>query len=254
MKSLIVGCGYIGEAVARLWDRPDVTFTSLKKAPFANRVIVINPQTLPLLAEITPHYDLILLCVAAKEYRETYLLTAQTLKSALSPHTHLIYTSSTSVYGDHQGKWVTEDSSAKIDSDPSAILYETEQTILSTANSCVLRLGQIVGEGRSITGYLAKRLGQPLTGAGDSYVNISLQKTIVRAIDFVKKRQMTGLFNLCEDFHPYRRELYDAICKREGWPLFAWLPPSFQRGNKRVCSNRLAKRGFSFKSFTLSDL
>ncbi|MGH8002838.1 MAG: NAD(P)H-binding protein, partial [Brasilonema sp.] len=127
MNVAIIGCGYVGCAIARYWQQK-ITFvvTATTTTPervsalqtVAQRVEVVKGNDSEGLKSVLKNQDVVLLSVGAKSadvYVETYLHTAKTLVSVLKqiPSVRqLIYTGSYAVYGDRNGAWVNEESPA----------------------------------------------------------------------------------------------------------------------------------------------
>ena len=119
----ILGCGYVGTAVARHWHQnksyhitatttTEERVSSLKQV--AQKVVVIKGDDQTALNSFVQAQELILLSVAptrqlgANTYEETYLHTAKNLVKALQQVTtvkQLIYTGSYSVYGNKNGAY-----------------------------------------------------------------------------------------------------------------------------------------------------
>ena len=124
MKIAIIGCGYVGKAIAKQWYKQGheltVTTTTPEKVPqlkdFAHHVKVFQGDNLKILKDICQGQEVILLSVGSKgrteeKYRFSYLQTAKNLKEALINNNtvkQVIYTSSYSIVGNHDGEWVDE--------------------------------------------------------------------------------------------------------------------------------------------------
>ena len=67
-----------------------------------------------------------------------------------SPICWTAYCSSTSVYGDHQGDWVTEESLCIPSNERSRQRLEIERKWIALPKACVLRIAGIYGPGRSV--------------------------------------------------------------------------------------------------------
>ena len=100
----------------------------------------------------------IILCLTpdsreASAYRATYLGAARTLSmlaSKVSPSSHLIFVSSTSVYGQNSGEEIDEDSEASPDRDQSKVLLKAENEIVRSKNPwSIVRFSGIYGPGRT---------------------------------------------------------------------------------------------------------
>src|SRR5260370_40960811 len=79
-------------------------------------------------------------------YRKVDLDGARNLLEVF-PGSKLLFTSSTSVYAQRAGSWVTEESEAKPMRETSRILLETERMVLASGGT-VARLAGIYGPGR----------------------------------------------------------------------------------------------------------
>ncbi len=95
MNIVIIGCGYVGLAVAKYWRQNSsfkitVTTTTPERVSslesIADKVIVTTGDDLEGLKSATENQDVVLLTVAPKggiRYQETYLNTAQNLVTVL---------------------------------------------------------------------------------------------------------------------------------------------------------------------------
>lgn len=168
MNIVIVGPGYVGHAMATFWAKEHLVTT-------------VSRETFPQIKEILKDKDILVLCMAARskdEYENTYLNSAKAIKEAHPQLKQIIYTSSTSVYSEIEGNWVTEESST-----PPSILLKTEEVLQEIpTNVCCLRLGGIWGPGR-------------YPKASD-FNSIHL-RDIERVIDFALKNNLSGVYNAC---------------------------------------------------------
>ena len=164
MKITIIGCGYVGSAIARFWHQADhhltVTTTTPDKveqlSQFANEVAIINGNDTNALQQVMQDRDVVLLCVGAKNrdsYQEAYLETAKNVVQVLNNNSHvkqLIYTGTYAVLGDKNGAWTDETGEVAPANKNGEILCKTEEILLSVAAEklkvCILRLAGIYGE------------------------------------------------------------------------------------------------------------
>jgi len=85
------------------------------------------------------------------------------LNEIAKPKTYIGYVSSTSVYGNHDGNWVNEDSDVKCEPSSKGALYlRAENEWMDAANSCgwrlhVFRCAGLYGDGRSALHTIRKR-------------------------------------------------------------------------------------------------
>lgn len=263
MKIGIIGCGYVGQAMALRWKQEGHTIAVTTRHPekvpslesLAHHVHVLKEGTLN---SFLSQQDAVLVSVApsaSSDYRSTYLNTAQQIKERVAQTPGLkqiIYTSSTSVYGDHQGAWVDENTLIVPAYESARILHETEQVLLGCASThlkvCILRLGEIYGPGREIGERLRRMHSQLFAGTGESYTNLIHLTDIVEALHFTLKQRLEGVYNLCNDFHIPRRQFYEQLCQQAGIPSIQWDPTktSQHAGNKRVSNQKIKSTGFVF--------
>jgi nucleoside-diphosphate-sugar epimerase len=201
--------------------------------------------------------DVILISVAPdsqSDYYTTYFKTSQDVINylPLCPRLkHIIYTSSTSVYGEHGGAWIDENTPVQPLNPHTQVLCDTEQLWMQQAHSsrhiCIVRLGEIYGPGRDFIERLRSRQ-QPFPGTGENYINIIHRDDIVRAICFATQRHLHGFYNLCNDCHIPRRDFYATLCEQAHLPAIQWDPSlkSPHGGNKRVSSAKIKSLGFQF--------
>lgn len=267
MNIAIIGCGYVGTELARLLSehgnivtcttRSRKKLTSLQEV--AQKTAVCKGADEKEIALIAKDQDAIVITVSADsldDYKNTYLRTAQSLRhhalSRKTPKT-LIYTSSTAVYGDHNGLWVDENSPLLADSDPTKVLIETEETFLSLAKLgwrvCILRLAEIYGPGRDLATKVRDLQGHVIPGKGDTYTNMIHLDDIVNAIHYTLVHSLEGVYNLADDDHPLRKELFDKLCDQLKINRIIWdsYLPKISRGNKRVSNHKIKAAGYVFK-------
>lgn len=264
MKIGIIGCGYVGQAAALKWKQEghevSATTRNPEKAAFlrtlVDHVYVLNEtDSLP---SFINQQEVLLISVApdkSSDYATTYLQTARVVAEGLSQPNkikQILYTGSTSVYGDHQGEWVDEITKINPPNENAQMLYETEKLLLdcssATLNVCVFRLGEIHGPGRDIAQRLRRMQNQVFAGTGESFTNLIHLDDIVSALNFALIHQLNGIYNLCNDVHVSRRQLYERLCLQENLPPIQWDPTKINQhsGNKRVSNQKLKSAGFVF--------
>ncbi len=266
MKAAILGCGYVGTAVSRLWQSHGVEVTATTTSPervqdlrqIAAAVQVVNGANADGIAELLKTQDILLICVGAgrqANYEETYLNTAKTIVGALDQAPDLkqiIFTSTYSIYGNYEGTWVGEDDPAKPATDNGRIMVETEQTLLNAATPelqvCIFRLGGIYGPGRELGKIYSRAAGQTRPGSGHEASNWVHLDDIVGAIAHAQTHSLSGLYNLVQDEIPTVRELIDRVCQANHLDPVQWDPsqPSDRPYNVRVSNQKLKTAGYEF--------
>ena len=262
----IIGCGYVGSAVARHWQAQGLTVLATttrtervtELGAIAHQVAVVRGDEADRLQALLQDYATVLLCVGSKgkaSYAATYLHTAQTLAAVLpqTPVKQLIYTSTCSVYGQHQGAWVTEATPVAPTTDNGKVIAQTEQTLLNMATAhrevCILRLGGIYGPGRTLARIYGRMAGTTRPGKGQEYSNWIHLDDIVGAIDWARQTQLSGLYNVVQDEIPTVQELVSRVCHQHQLTPVTWdaSQPSSRKYNVRASNDKLKHTGYTFK-------
>ena len=272
MRVLIVGCGYVGLPLgAKLARLGHEVFGLRRRAPEELQAAGI----FPLLADISqpeslaalPHdFDWVVNCAAsgggsAEDYRRLYLDGNHNLLAWLSasPPKKFIYTSSTSVYAQNDGSWVTEQSPAQPESATAKILVETEESLLAAAwnefPAIILRVAGIYGPER---GHAFKQFlsgDARIEGDGARFLNMihrdDLISVIIAALEHGTPDE---IYNAADDEPVTQLKFFEWLATRLNRPL----PPrvaadgetSRKRGvtNKRVSNAKLrAQLNYQFK-------
>ncbi|MGD1922380.1 MAG: NAD-dependent epimerase/dehydratase family protein [Pleurocapsa sp.] len=219
MRVAIIGCGYVGSAVARMWHQNGeevtvTTTTSNKKdtlQKLSSEVLVLTGDDLWGLKNLVADKDVVLLSVGAKQrtpetYHQAYLETASNVVAAIRQTGNvkqLIYTSSYGILGSQKNTIVDETAIPNPRNEYGEILTKTEQVLLSVSESefktCILRLSGIYGDGRELIKIFRKVAGTTRPGKGEDYTNWIHLEDIVSAIDFAKQKQLDGIYNLASE-------------------------------------------------------
>ncbi|WP_016949294.1 SDR family oxidoreductase [Anabaena sp. PCC 7108] len=266
MNIVIIGCGYVGYAVAQYWQRNNnfgitTTTTNPERVPglqaVSQKVIITQGNDTESLKAALKNQDVVLLTVGAKSaisYEETYLQTAKTLVSVLRdcPNIRqLIYTGSYSIYGDRNGVWVDEETPPAPANLNAQILRKTEDVLLSAENEnirvCILRLGGIYGPGRELKKIFAQIAGTTRPGNGEDITNWIHLDDIVGAIEFARNHRLQGIYNLVDDAHLTSRELIDHVLTKHNLPNVMWdaASKSTRQYNTWVSNQKLKDAGYN---------
>jgi nucleoside-diphosphate-sugar epimerase len=272
-KTLVLGAGYIGEAFADLAHaRGDTVVACTATAASAEALAVkkdyvvvdcdvTNRASVEALRKSRGEFDLMLFSASsgrggAERYRSVYLEGARNL-AAIFAEAHLLYTGSTSVYAQTDGRWVDESSPAEPDRETGKILRETED-VVKTARGTVARLAGIYGPGRSV---LLRRFlsGQSvLEGDGGRWINQIHRDDIVQGLAMLGPARaiaVPGIYNFCDDRPTTQLECYTWLAKKFQRPVPPPAPADYERKrgwtNKRVSNARLRALGWvpRFSSF-----
>lgn len=262
----ILGCGYVGTEAAALWHKRGIPVTATTRNPskleslskVAQKGVLIKGNDEAEMAPLIAHHETILVSIGADSpdhYEHAYRHTAQIFRHLaleIDLPRRLIYTSSSSVYGDHHGRWVDEESDSLSLTKQGQILLETEELFQSLAelgwHVCILRLAEIYGPGRELSKKL-KQPQRPLPGTGEQFTNLVHRNDCASGIDYALRHHLEGIYNLACDDHPTRQELYSTIAKEFHLPEPKWDPklPGLHMGNKRVSNHKIKAEGFTFR-------
>ncbi|MDX2229210.1 MAG: NAD-dependent epimerase/dehydratase family protein [Leptolyngbyaceae cyanobacterium bins.349] len=264
-KAVILGCGYVGKAVARSW-RSHFTLTGTTTSasrvselePFVDRVVIVRGDDAVGLRSLLYDQHTVLLTIGAPNadaYEETYLQTAKTLVAVLADVPtvqQVIYTGSYAVYGDRSGDWVDETTPVQPANRNGEILAATEQVLLSATTPerqvCVFRLGGIYGPGRELAKIFRRAAGTTRPGAGTDAANWVHLADIVGAIAFAQTHALTGIYNLVGTVPLTTREVLDRVCTAHRLAPVTWdaSQPSVRPYNARVSNQKLRDAGYKF--------
>lgn len=183
------------------------------------------------------------------EGSELYFQAVQQLTDSALAHNvrRIIFTSSTSVYGDNEGV-MKEDSPLQPVSRSGVVLKELENWFHGLPNTSVdvLRLAGLVGGDRHPGRFMA---GKSQVKGGQHGVNLVHQDDVVAAITLLLSLPKGGhTYNLCAPLHPVKAEFYPALARQMGLvpPTFA-EEPSAGKG-KIVDGERICKElGFEYQ-------
>jgi nucleoside-diphosphate-sugar epimerase len=274
LRAAILGCGYVGRAVATLWQQQGLIVTATTTQPehlkdlvnVADRVLVMRGNDGAAVAELLAGQQVLLICVGAgrqANYEETYLNTAKTVVNALAQAPDLqqiIFTSTYSIYGNYGGAWVRENDPAQPTTGNGKIMLDTEQVLLSAVTEqrqvCIFRLGGIYGPGRELAKIYGRTAGTTRQGTGQEASNWIHLEDIVGAIDWAQCHELSGLYNLVQDEIPTVRDLLDRVCQAHHLVPVQWdaTQPSARPYNVRVSNQKLKAAGYTFRHPTFGSL
>jgi nucleoside-diphosphate-sugar epimerase len=272
-RILIAGCGYVGQATADLfytsgwkvegWVNSEKSAAKLSTKPYSVFAVnIAEPAQVSARAVAVDAFDAVIHCVSsrggdANVYRQIYLNGARNLLDRFV-EARMLFTSSTSVYAQRDGSWVTEESETFPERGTGRILLETEKLIL-TSGGIAARLAGIYGPGRSalLSKFLA---GSAIIDAEtDRFVNQVHRDDIAAALFLLLDRQSTTgeIYNVVDDQPILQSECYRWLAKKLHRPI----PPIgrstsiSKRGpsNKRVNNAKLRRLGWSPRYPTFAE-
>ena len=267
-RVLIAGCGYVGEATADLfhadgwevegWTASTESAERLRMKPYAVRAVdFANASALT----SDSGFDAVIHCASSRggtadDYRRIYLHGARNLAAAF-PEALLVFTSSTSVYAQTTGDWVTEQSPAEPERETGRVLRETEDFVLAHGG-IVARLAGIYGPGRSAL--LRKFLSGEavIDPAADRFSNQAHRDDIGAALLLLVRRYARAprlqnshlrIFNVADGNPLPIRACYEWLAQQLDRPLppvsDTVRPRKRGNSNKRVSSAKLQALGWT---------
>jgi nucleoside-diphosphate-sugar epimerase len=272
-RVLVAGCGYVGLAAARLfhaagWDVEGWTghresAEQLTGEPFPITAVDLTQRAS--MANRDRGFDAVIHCAStrggnANVYRSTYLEGARNLLQTF-PEATLLLASSTSVYAQTNGEWVTEESPAEPTRETGRVLREAESLVLAHGG-IVTRLAGIYGPGRSFL------LRQFLEGkatvdlARDRFINQAHRDDIAAAFFLLVKERASprvrgNIFNVVDDEPKLRSECLAWLASHLGRAPASIGSDEGERkrgeSNKRVSNAKLRRLGWKPRFPTFSD-
>jgi nucleoside-diphosphate-sugar epimerase len=287
MRVLIIGTGYVGLPLGAELARRGHDVSGLRRdasAAPALQAAGIQPMIADItrpdqLAKLPNDFDWVVNCVAsggggAEEYRRVYLdgmrnivqWLAPSRRDGGGPRLRLVYTSSTSVYGQNDGSVVDENSRAEPASETGRVLMETERALIEAASrrnlsAIILRTAGIYGPGR---GYWFKQFvnGEArLEGDGARFSNMIHRDDVIGCIIAALERGTGGeIYNAVDDEPVSQLDFFSWLATSLGQPMpgaVAENPEATRRRgitNKRISNRKLkAQLGYSFKYPTFRE-
>lgn len=269
-RILIVGCGYLGQATADLfhsvgWAVQGWVYSRESAAKLSGKPYPICAVDMADRAQVRAYsqsFDAVIHCAStaggdANDYRQIYLNGARNLLDRFVG-SRLLFTSSTSVYAQRDGSWVTEESETQPVRETSQLLLQTENLALARGG-IVARLAGIYGPGRAalLSGFLAGSAIIDLEN--DRFVNQVHRDDIAAAFFLLlsRPRLVGGIYNVVDHQPILQSECYRWLAKRLNRPF----PPIGQsisvrkRGdsNKRVSNKKLCRLGWSPRYPTFAE-
>jgi nucleoside-diphosphate-sugar epimerase len=261
-RVLVAGCGYVGAVTADLfhqagwrvegWTRSAGSASAFSGKPYPVRSLDISAAD-QLAMDPGAEFDAVVHCASTRggdldAYRRLYWTGARNLIGRFANSTFL-FVSSTSVYTQKNGGWVTEESPANPEHETGAILRETEEFVLANGGR-VARLAGIYGPGRSAL--LEKFLnGQAIIDPEeDRFVNQVHRDDIAAAFLLLADRPPgpAEIYNVVDDKPVRQSEYYRWLAQKLDRPLPATGVSPLTRkrgeGNKRVSNRKLRSVGW----------
>ena len=265
---LLIGHGYLGEEVARQALEADWRVTAVSRGePGATSHPALREESADVsdsgsvsaLESRIGQVDFVIHCASSgrggiEAYEAVYLEGCRNLIAAF-PETGLLFTSSSSVYGQTDGSVVTEESPAEPDRETGRLLRAAEEEVLRSGG-WVFRLSGIYGDHRSVILRKFLRGEATLEENGERFLNQIHRADAASAIMLAANGSLEpGIWNV-SDARPLRQlDCFTELCRLYGRPLPPTAPRDLNRKrgwtHKQVSSAKLQAAGWTprFPSF-----
>ncbi len=264
-RVLIAGAGFVGERLAEILGEAGWGVTALVRHE-ESAVDMRGRQDFEVLAAdladlenlrgaLGEHrrFDAVVHCASsgrggAEKYRAVFLGGVKNLRR-LFPEAYLVFTSSTSVYGQRDGSVVTEDSVTEPDRETGRILLEAERVVCD-AGGAVARLAGLYGPRRSVI--LRKFLSGDarIEDGGTRHLNQIHRDDAAAALARILREQPRGeIFNVADDEPMMQADCYRRLAEFYERPLPppGHADPNRKRGitDKQVSNHKIRALGWA---------
>ena len=201
------------------------------------------------------NFDVVIHCASTRggdpeSYRRLYLEGARNLRQRFEDAV-FIFVSSTSVYAQTGGEWVTEESVAEPQHETGKILREAEEFVLQNGGS-VTRFAGLYGPDRSV--YLQRLLrgDAVIDPENDRFINQLHRDDAARALLLLAtppKASRSEIYNVADDLPVRQSEYYRWLAAKLDRPEppvgVAQMIRKRGNSNKRVANRKLRSLGWN---------
>jgi nucleoside-diphosphate-sugar epimerase len=262
MTTLILGCGYLGQHVARiLLERGERVLGAVRGESTAARLAQMGVE--PIRCDVTvsrslealPRVERVIWAVGydrrgGHSARDVYVGGLDEALDRLgATAARWVQISTTGVYGRDDGAFVDETTPVDPRTDSGQACWEAERMLgVYDVNAVVLRLAGIYGPGRIIR-RAALEAGEPLGGDPDHWLNLIQVEDAARfAVAALDQDTPSRLYLVADDAPSRRRAFYEEAARLLDAPPPRFLDASATRGmfgrdasNKRIDAARIKR-------------
>jgi nucleoside-diphosphate-sugar epimerase len=256
---LVVGCGYLGERVARRFvargdrvvgtTRSPARAAQLEAAGMEAAIIDVtaaDPGWSKLLASgvrpATIVWSVSVDRATAASYRDVHvgglMKLLDAVQAAGAPAPRIVFASSTGVWGDEQGGTVTEATPATPSREAGRVLLEAEQVLaaLPAVPGTSLRFAGLYGPGR-LPRLGDLRAGRPIAADPHAWLNlIHIDDAAAVVVAVADAASPKPLYVVSDGRPVLRRDWYERVAELAAAPMPTWdvAAPRARGGDKRV--------------------
>lgn len=241
MKISIIGLGWFGSALAEiLSSEHEVSGTTrslFKASHFSSKISVETLDVTNVPSKNLLKSDVIVLNIPPFSDQLEWFRTWE-----WNNNSHLIFISSTSVYGDLKGI-LTEESKTSPTTQNAKILIEEEKWVKMFPHYTIIRFGGLIGKDRHPGKHLS---GKTNLAQGNSFVNlIHLDDCIGFTKLVLEEKLVSETFNLVSPNHPTRKVYYTDYCFKNNLPLPEFLD---SEDSGKIISHKKVSRIYQFRN------
>ena len=240
---LVVGCGYLGLRVARLWRNAGARVYAVTRS--AERARALAAEGLdPLVGDVTapeglpalPAVDTLFWAVgfdraSGASYRDVHVGGLGRVLDAIPDTARVVFASSTGVWGTEDGSVVNETTPAHPTREAGRVLLAAEALLHARAGDrgTALRFAGLYGPDR-LPRLDDLKAGRPIAADPDSWLNLVHVDDAARIVVAVAAAPHAHQLYVVSDGHPVRRrDWYAHLAARTGSP-----PPTFDTAAERT--------------------
>jgi nucleoside-diphosphate-sugar epimerase len=259
MRVLIIGCGYLGRPLGAELVRLGHEVFGLTRSGGANAALR-ERGIQPLAADITRRaeldglpaaFDWVVNTVSSggggvEDYRRIYLEGMRNILQWLeaAPPKKMVYTGSTSVYGQTDGSLVKESSPTEPTGELGRVLLAAEELLLEAARAkkvpaVVLRAAGIYGPARGHLFHQYLKDQARIPGRGEKLVNMIHRDDLAAAILAALKSGRAGeIYNVCDDEPVPQVHFFRWLSETLGKNMPPFVRPEEAEPRKRAITNK----------------
>ncbi|WP_028468484.1 SDR family oxidoreductase [Neptunomonas japonica] len=257
LRILIAGCGDVGSALGvTLATQGHHVFglrRTINQLPDCIHAISADLSDKDTLSDL-PDVDILIYCAATtgrseNAYQQAYVDGFNNIYDALPQQPkHLFFTSSTSVYGQHQHEWIDEQSPTESEQVSGQIMRQAELAVLEKGNATVVRFSGIYGPGRN---HLIDRVKGGSVAREDFHYSNRIHRddcagVLAHLIQRINENKPVDTLYLASDLNPTPiREITVWLAEQLG--IETTQAVEIRRGGSKRCnSQRLQESGYRF--------
>lgn len=257
----ILGCGWLGMPLAKSLVNSGIQvkgtttsatkLTSLKRHNISAYLVALQEmEILGEIGEFLSNLDVLILNVPPKLRKASsgnYYQKMKLLLEQIHSHkvNHVVFISSTSVYGHIEGE-ITEEIEPNPISKSGKQLLQSEKLFLGDSKiaTAVVRFGGLIAEDRhpvfNLSGKSVKN--------GEEFINLIHRSDCIHMIKtIIDRNYWNQIFNGVFPYHPTKKEYYISEAKKRGIP-----PPIYQDSDEKIYKKKVVFKNFYVKGHQLT--